>query len=106
LHLRAEITDGPVATAANKPKRFRKFGESLAFRFYGYLWSGKNTYGFGMKAARIFQKLIVRNGKIGKAGGVVSAFLPPLASWTAKRDAPLVAPRSFREQWRDGLDQG
>ena len=99
LHLRAEITEGSPTT--DKP--IRKFGESLAFRLYGYLWSGTGKYRFGMKTARLFQKLIVRNGKVQKSGSIVSRLIPPLAKWTEWRDAPPLAKRSFREQWRDGL---
>jgi L-lactate dehydrogenase complex protein LldF len=103
LHLRAEITDGPreVNTANSKPGR--KFGESLAFRLYGYFWSGEGKYRFGIKAARLLQKLVTKHGKIGKTGKFISAVVPPLGAWTALRDAPPVAPISFREQWRDAL---
>lgn len=103
LHLRAEITDGTAGGTAANPERKRKFTESLAFRMYGLAWSGKFSYGLGMKAARIMQKLVVRDGKIGKASGFMAKFLPPLGAWTAWRDAPAVAPRSFREQWRTTL---
>lgn len=99
LHLRAEITDGPPTTGLPQ----RKFGESLAFRLYGYFWSGEAKYRFGMKAARVFQKLVTKQGKIGKAGSVISSIVPPLGAWTERRDAPPLAPRSFREQWEDGL---
>lgn len=99
LHLRAEITDG----SANTEKRSRKFGEGLAFRLYGFLWSDARKYRFGMKAGRLFQKLLVRNGKIKKQGDVISRLMPPLTNWNARRDAPPLAPKSFREHWRDEL---
>jgi iron-sulfur cluster-binding protein len=99
LHLRAEITDG----SANTEKRSRKFGEGLAFRLYGFLWSDARKYRVGMKAGRLFQKLLVRNGKIKKQGNVISRLMPPLTNWTARRDAPPLAPKSFREHWRDEL---
>jgi len=103
LHLRAEITDGTAGGAAANPERKRKFAESLAFRMYGFVWSGQLSYGLGIKAARIMQKLIVRDGKIGKASGFMAKLLPPLGVWTAWRDAPAVAPKSFREEWRKTL---
>ena len=99
LHLRAEITDGSPTTE----KRFRKLGESLAFRLYGFLWSDARKYRLGMKAGRLFQKLIIRNGKIKKQGNVISRLMPPLANWTARRDASPLAPKSFREHWHDEL---
>ena len=99
LHLRAEITNGSTTDKTG----FSKVGESLAFRLYGYLWSGTGKYRFGMKTARLFQKLIVRNGKMDKPGNLVSRLMPPLANWTAWRDAPPLAPKSFREKWQEGL---
>lgn len=94
LHLRAEIAEGETP-------RTKKFGESLAFRFYGYAWSGPGLYKLGTKTARFMQKLIVRNGKIGKVSGLLAGLLPPLGNWTAWRDAPAVAPKSFRERWAE-----
>ena len=105
LHLRAEITDGTAGGSAENPEAKRRFAESLAFKMYGKAWSGQFSYGLGTKAARIMQKLVVRDGKIGKATGLIAKLLPPLGAWTAWRDAPAVAPRSFREQWKDGLDK-
>lgn len=103
LHLRAEITDGTAAGAAENPERKKKFVESLAFKMYGMAWSGQFLYGFGMKAARIMQKLVVRDGKIGKVSGFMAKLLPPLGAWTAWRDAPAIAPRSFRDEWKRGI---
>ena len=100
LHLRAEITDGSAGGARSDQPTKRKFGESLAFRLYGFAWSSPARYRFGLKAARLMQKLIVRDGKIGKVSGTVARLLPSLGAWTAWRDAPAVAPRSFRDEWR------
>lgn len=105
LHLRAEITDGSAGGAEANPQRKRKFSEGLAFRLYGYAWSNQFSYGLGMKVARVMQKLVVREGKIGKASGFMARLLPPLGAWTAWRDAPAVAPRSFREEWRTNLKE-
>ena len=103
LHLRADITDGSTGGSAANPERRPKFAEGLAFKIYGKAWSGQISYGLGTKAARLIQKLIVRDGKIGKASGLIAKLLPPLGAWTAWRDAPAVAPRSFREMWKDGI---
>jgi L-lactate dehydrogenase complex protein LldF len=103
LHLRSEIAeDGDQSI--NEP-RTRKFGESMIFRLYESMWSGQRSYAFGTRAARLMQKLVARDGKIGKISGLLSQLAPPLGAWTAWRDAPVVAPRSFREQWKDGLDK-
>lgn len=105
LHLRAEITDGTAAGAKADIAVKRKFGESLAFRMYSRAWSSAATYKLGTKAARLAQRLIARDGKIGKAGGLMARLLPPLGAWTAWRDAPTVARRSFREEWKAGLEK-
>jgi hypothetical protein len=51
---------------------------------------------------RVLQRPAVRGGRIGRVGGLLAKLAPPLAAWTEWRDAPPIAPRSFREQWRDG----
>jgi len=103
LHLRAEITDGTAGGSEPNSQRKRKFAESIAFKMYGMAWSGQFSYGLGMKAARLMQRLVVRDGKIGKASGIIAKLLPPLGAWTAWRDAPAVASRSFRDEWRTKL---
>jgi L-lactate dehydrogenase complex protein LldF len=103
LHLRAEITDGSAAGTKTNTDSKRKLGESLAFRLYGFAWSGEGKYRIGMKAARFFQKLVVNNDKITKKSGLIGKLMPPLRNWTDSRDAPPIAQRSFRELWRDDL---
>lgn len=100
LHLRAEITDGEAGGqhAEGQPKK--KFAESIAFKLYRYAWSGEGLYKFGTKFARVMQKLVVREGKIGKVSSLMAGLLPPLGNWTAWRDAPTIAPKSFRDEWK------
>src|SRR6266446_1959929 len=66
LHLRAEITDGSAGGMEAETPTKRKFVEGLAFRLYGYAWSRQFSYRLGIKAARLMQKLVVRDGKIGE----------------------------------------
>lgn len=103
LHLRAEISDGTAAGAKADIPVKRKLGESVAFRMYSRAWSNPLSYKLGIRAARLGQRLIARDGKIGKASGLIAKLLPPLGAWTAWRDAPTVAPRSFRAEWKAGL---
>jgi L-lactate dehydrogenase complex protein LldF len=98
LHLRAEIAEGSTGRTETPT---RKLGESLAFRVYSKMWSRSGTYSLGMRAARLMQRLVARDGKIGKIGGMMSVLIPPLGAWTVRRDAPVVAPKSFREMWRE-----
>lgn len=103
LYLRAEITEGEAAGHKPTAPPAPKFLESLAFKMYGKAWSSPGRYKLGLKAARIMQKLVVRDGKIGQASGFFASLLPPLGAWTAWRDAPAVAEKSFREEWEAGL---
>jgi L-lactate dehydrogenase complex protein LldF len=99
LHLRAEIVDGSATGPNERPTR--KLGESIAFRAYSRMWSRSGMYSFSMRVARTMQTFVARDGKIGKVGSLISWLVPPLGAWTAWRDAPVVASKSFREMWRD-----
>ena len=77
--------------------------EQLAFRLYALTWANPTLYRWSAGIGRILQRPAVRDGRIGKVGGLLAKLAPPLAAWTTWRDAPPLAPRSFRQQWRDGL---
>ncbi|HQU82306.1 MAG TPA: LutB/LldF family L-lactate oxidation iron-sulfur protein [Pyrinomonadaceae bacterium] len=103
LHLRAEITDGEAnGKKTEKPIKV-KFAERFAFSLYAKAWERAGTYKLGTKTARFFQKFLSENGKIGEVSGVMKMLAPPLANWTEFRDAPTVAPKSFREIWKEEL---
>ncbi|HZB46794.1 MAG TPA: LUD domain-containing protein, partial [Pyrinomonadaceae bacterium] len=106
LHLRAEVAEGTAAgTATQKGPVKRKFLERLAFRLYAFAASSQRLYEWGARVGRVLQKPAVRDGRIGKASGLVAKLAPPLAAWTEWRDAPPLAARSFREEWRDKLSE-
>jgi hypothetical protein len=73
----------------------------LAFRLYTFAWSHAALYEWGVRIARLLQRPAVRDGRIGKVVGLLAWLVPPLGAWTAWRDAPPIAPRTFREQWRE-----
>ena len=98
LHLRSEIADGSTSGTETPT---RKLGESIAFRMYSWMWSRSGTYSLSMRGARLMQRFIARDGKIGKVGDMLAVLVPPLGAWTARRDAPVVASKSFREMWRE-----
>ncbi|MEP6635640.1 MAG: LutB/LldF family L-lactate oxidation iron-sulfur protein [Acidobacteriota bacterium] len=101
LHLRAEVVEGTASGTAQKRPLKRKIVERLAFCLYAFAWSRPTLYEWGTKIARVLQRPAVRDGRIGKVSGVVAKVVPPLGAWTAWRDARPIAPRSFREQWRE-----
>lgn len=103
LHLRAEITDGEANGKKTEIPVKEKFAERFAFSLYSKAWANAGTYKFGTKTARFFQKFLSKDGKIGEVSGVMKTLAPPLGSWTEFRDAPTIAPKSFREIWKEDL---
>src|SRR5438132_50696 len=67
LHLRAEVVEGTASGSADQrgPLK-RKFTEHLAFRLYTFAWSSAALYEWGMRIARLLQRPVVRDGRIGK----------------------------------------
>lgn len=106
LHLRAEVKEGTAAgTADQKGPVKRNLAERLGFWFYAFATAKQWRYEWGSCIARLMQRPVVHQGRIGKLSGIAAKLAPPLAAWTAGRDLPPLAPRSFREQWRDGLSR-
>jgi len=102
LHLRSEIVEGTASGSADeKGPVKRKFAERFAFRFYAFAWSRQRLYEWSAQIARLLQRAAVRQGRIGKVSGLAAKLAPPLRAWTAWRDAPPIAQRTFREQWRE-----
>jgi L-lactate dehydrogenase complex protein LldF len=62
-----------------------------AFRAWARVWSSPQGYRSSTAFARTGAKLV--------RGGWTSARPPVLRAWTATRDAPLPARRSFRDRW-------
>lgn len=102
LHLRAEVTEGTANGQTSSETVKKKFGESVAFKMYSLAWMNVTFYKLGIKAARLMQKTVARDGKVGQVSSFLSKLAPPLGAWTAWRDAPTVAPKSFREMWKEG----
>jgi len=88
LHLRSEVTE---KSSSNVPK---KTGEKLAFKIWAMVMMRPWLYELGAKLGRLGQRLIVRNGRIGKVS------VPPLNAWTGNRDLRPIDAVSFREAWR------
>ena len=96
LFLRAQIAgDAPADEAPG-----RKWTEAIAFKLYAFWWANHKRYETASRILRSMQKVVVRDGRIGKVGGLIASLAPPLGAWTASRDAPAIAPRSFREEWK------
>ena len=95
LHLRGEITEAAVNVRRS---------EQLAFKLWAMVMSRTWVYRLSAKAGGILQRLLVRDGKIGKLNK--SGWLaPPLLAWTNGRDLRPIEPKSFRERWQSELKQ-
>jgi L-lactate dehydrogenase complex protein LldF len=106
LHLRNEVKEGTAAGTADQKGPFkRNLAERLGFWFYSFATAKQWRYEWASRIARSLQRFAVREGRIGKVSGVAARLAPPLSAWTAGRDLMPLAPRSFREQWRDGLSR-
>jgi len=99
LHLRSEITE-PKSTAGTSHSKGRR-GEKFVFKMWAKVMSNPRLYELGARVARLFQPLLVKNGKIGKVKSI--PFAAPLIGWTSGRDLRPIESRSFREQWREEL---
>jgi L-lactate dehydrogenase complex protein LldF len=100
LHLRSEIAEG--VDGSDGPQSGRA-AERFAFRLYGFLWTRPWAYRVGIKLGRLMQKFVTRGERIGRIGTVPSFLAPPVAAWTATRDAPPIAKRSFHQVWKEDL---
>ena len=109
LHLRAAVVEGGTpatreAEVGRPPSRGR--GERLAFRAYAAVMARPRLMEWAGRLGRVAQRGIVRDGaSIGELRGLRARMAPPLGAWTAWRDLRPLAPRSFRELWRDGLEE-
>jgi len=88
LHLRGEVTEKSSSDVPKKPI------EKLAFKLWAMVMMRPWLYELGAKVGRLAQRVVVRDGKIGKVS------VPPLNAWTGNRDLRPIDRQSFREAWR------
>ena len=60
------------------------------------------VYTFSARLGRLFQGLVVKNGKIGVLKGPAK-LATPLTAWTSGRDLRPIERQSFRELWSKEL---
>ena len=93
LHLRGEITEGPMQLQGNK-----RTAERLIFRVWVRIMTSPRLYRMSARLGRMFQPLLVRNGRIGE-----TRMPGPLSAWTGGRDLRPLDSVSFRDRWKDEL---
>ena len=92
LHLRQRVAEGDGVDGPANGWSERAF----ARRWYNAVKTRKALES-STRLARMLQRPIVRRGVIRKLP------LPLVAGWTKDRDFPALAPKPFRQRWREGL---
>jgi L-lactate dehydrogenase complex protein LldF len=91
LHLRAKAQEkAPAAKPAGAP-----LSERTSMRLWAWAMKRPWIYTLGSRLARFGQRFIARTGWIRK----FPAF--PLSRWTEGRDLPALAPKPFRDRWKE-----
>jgi len=91
LHLRAEAQQ----YKAGARRRGSPAGERTSIRVWAWVVKRPRVYALAARLARLGQRIFVRQGWVRK----ISLF--PLSQWTGGRDLPALAPKSFRERWKE-----
>ncbi|PYS70647.1 MAG: iron-sulfur cluster-binding protein [Acidobacteria bacterium] len=97
LHLRGEITEKSSPEVQQAKGRTM---ERFAFKMWRLMMLRPWAYNLSARVGRLFQGLVVKDGKIGR----VKSFVGPLAAWTSGRDLRPLDQKSFRDKWAS--DQG
>lgn len=94
LHLRAEAQE---TVPAPKPPG-SPVSERTSMRLWAWLMTSSRRYRFSARLARVAQRFA---GSGTQTGWIRASRYFPLSAWTAGRDLPALASRSFRQGWND-----
>jgi len=95
LHLRAEAQE----KAPPRPQGWSAVGEHTSMRLWAWAMKRPWAYSMGSSLARLGQRVLARKGWIRD----IPAY--PASQWTAARDLPALAPKSFHERWKEISDE-
>jgi L-lactate dehydrogenase complex protein LldF len=91
LHLRAEAAQSGEPTASADSL----LSERNAMRFWAWVIESPWRYAWSARLARLGQRFLARRGWIRRFPVL------PLSRWTESRDLPALAPKPFRDRWKD-----
>jgi L-lactate dehydrogenase complex protein LldF len=103
LHLRGKAQE---ETTAPKPGN-SPLSERLSMRLWAWAMQRPWAYALGGRLARLGLSFMARSDRPGADGRqrwITKFPWFPLSGWTAGRDFPLPAAKSFRQRWRDISD--
>jgi len=118
LHLRSKAQE-PVAgwrrpeglrspsqvREVRRPSGLRQPYERISMRLWAWVMMRPRVYALGSRLARWGQRLFARQGP-GDVQRWIRRFpAAPVARWTDGRDLPALAPKSFRERWKEISDE-
>ncbi|MCG8615322.1 MAG: DUF3390 domain-containing protein, partial [Desulfobacterales bacterium] len=75
--------------------------EKLMFRLWAKIIGHRRLYELMLKAGSLGQKFLPGAHSLSGTRGMIRT-LPGASGWTATRDLPKVAPKTFMEKWRKG----
>ena len=97
-----------TAESEDAEERAVPVSERMTARAYTRLMSSPSLLGIATRIGRTLQAVdrLIPFSPIAKDRGWIKRVpFPPLSRWTRARDLPALPPRSFREVWRDELNQ-
>jgi L-lactate dehydrogenase complex protein LldF len=100
LHLRSKAQE--ETQAPRKPKD-SPVAERTAVRLWAWMMKRPRLYAIGARLARTGQRLVT--GKGAQRGWIHKLATYPLSRWTAGRDLPALAPKPFRDRWKEIADE-
>ena len=94
LKLRSRLAEKPRSQggAVSAAEKFSAWG-------YQRMMSGPRMLGLARRLGRLAQRPFVRNGLIRRIP------FPPFSIWTKSRDLPAMAPKPFRQLWKERLSR-
>jgi L-lactate dehydrogenase complex protein LldF len=96
LHLRSKVQE--ETKPPEKPKD-SLISERTSMRLWAWAMQRPTVYSFGGRLARLAQRLLPGNNR--QPGWIRRLTMYPLSRWTDGRDLPELAPKPFRDRWKD-----
>ncbi len=103
LHLRSKAQR--PAAGWLRASSLRQWYERTSMRLWAWVMMRPRVYALGARLARWGQHLFARQGPSDVQKWIRRFPAAPLARWTEDRDLPALAPKSFRERWKEISDE-
>jgi L-lactate dehydrogenase complex protein LldF len=98
LHLRSKVQQQPMAS---EPVADAPVDERTSMRLWASIMVRPRIYALATRLARWAQRLLTSQQEGDTQKWIRRFPVAPLARWTDGRDLPALAPKSFRERWKE-----